>query len=151
MQQRHQILAALSESTLDRKASSREGVYRIKAWNTELFFVTLYKGEDKFNVSTMYQDYFINEQLFHWQSQNSTTPESEVGRSYIQQRELGKEILLFIRESTNDENGSTMSFVFCGKLHYRQHEGRKPMSITWRLETPPPALLLNEGKKLGIG
>jgi len=148
---RNQILAALSESTLDRKASSREGVYRIKAWNTELFFVTLYKGEDKFNVSTMYQDYFINEQLFHWQSQNSTTPESEVGRSYIQQRELGKEILLFIRESTNDENGSTMSFVFCGKLHYRQHEGRKPMSITWRLETPPPALLLNEGKKLGIG
>jgi hypothetical protein len=44
-----------------------------------------------------------------------------------------------------------MGFVFCGKLHYIQHEGRKPMSITWRIETPPPALLLEEGKKLGVG
>jgi len=25
------------------------------------------------------------------------------------------------------------------------------MSITWSLETPPPALLLEEGKKLGVG
>jgi superfamily II DNA or RNA helicase len=148
---RTQILAALSESTIEKMATSREGVYRINSLNTELFFVTLYKGEGKFNSSTMYQDYFISEYLFHWQSQNSTTPESEVGRSYIQQKELGKEILLFVRESTNDEYGNTMSFIFCGKLHYLQHEGRKPMNITWRLETPPPALLINEGKKLAIG
>lgn len=148
---RNQILAALSESNLVKKASSREGVYRIKSMNTELIFVTLYKEESKFNASTMYHDYFINEQLFHWQSQNSTSPESSIGESYIQQKQQGKEFLLFVREATKDENDLTMSFVFCGKLYYLQHEGRKPMSITWRLETPPPAILLDEGKKLGIG
>ncbi|MFM8348523.1 MAG: DUF3427 domain-containing protein, partial [Bacteroidota bacterium] len=83
---RNQILSALSENTLKKKASSREGVYRIKSLNTELLFVTLYKSEGKFNARTMYHDYFINEELFHWQSQNSTTPESEVGKSYIHQR-----------------------------------------------------------------
>ena len=99
----------------------------------------------------MYRDYFINEQLFHWQSQNKTSPESPVGQSYIHQRANSKDILLFVRESSSDENGVTMGFVFCGKLNYIEHEGRKPMSITWRLETPPPALLLEEGKKLGVG
>jgi len=148
---RNQILAALSETTLAKKASSREGVYRIKSMNTELLFVTLYKSEGKFNASTMYHDYFINSELIHWQSQNSTSPESEVGQSYIMQKHRNKDILLFVREATTDENGITMSFVFCGKLHYIQHEGRKPMSITWRIETPPPALLLDEGRKLGVG
>ena len=148
---RNQILAAFSESTLEKQASSREGVYRIKDFNTELLFVTLYKNDGKFNASTMYHDYFINEQLFHWQSQNSTSPESPVGQSYIHQRANGKDVLLFVRESSSDENGVTMGFVFCGKLNYIQHEGRKPMSITWQLETPPPALLLEEGKKLGVG
>jgi hypothetical protein len=148
---RNQILAALSETTLSKQASSREGVYRIKSMNTELLFVTLYKSEGKFNASTMYHDYFINSELFHWQSQNSTSPESEVGQSYILQKQRHKDILLFVREATTDENGIVMSFVFCGKLHYMQHEGRKPMSITWRIETPPPALLLAEGRKLGVG
>jgi superfamily II DNA or RNA helicase len=148
---RNQILAAFSESSLDKQASSREGVYRIKNHNTEILFVTLYKNDGKFNASTMYHDYFINDQLFHWQSQNSTAPESPVGQSYIHQRSTSKDILLFVRESSFDENGVTMGFVFCGKLNYIQHEGRKPMSITWRMETPPPALLLEEGKKLGVG
>jgi superfamily II DNA or RNA helicase len=148
---RNQIFAGLSESTLNKLVPSREGMYSAKMMNAKLLFVTLYKSEGKFNASTMYHDYFINSELFHWQSQNSTTPESEVGKSYIGQKQLKKDILLFVREATTDENGITMSFVFCGKLHYLQHEGRKPMSITWRLETPPPALLLAEGRKLAVG
>jgi len=31
------------------------------------------------------------------------------------------------------------------------HEGSKPMSITWRMETHPPAMLLQAGRKLAIG
>jgi superfamily II DNA or RNA helicase len=150
---RNQILAGISASTLQRKAKSMEGVFRIKKTNseTELLFVTLYKEAGKFNASTMYHDYFINEFLFHWQSQNSTSPESEIGQSYINHSSRKKDVLLFVRESSKDENGLTMGFVFCGKLKYISHEGRKPMSIKWELETPPPALLLNEGRKLGVG
>jgi superfamily II DNA or RNA helicase/PIN domain nuclease of toxin-antitoxin system len=148
---RNQILAGFSETKLNKLATSREGVYRIAHANTELLFVTLDKSDHKFNPTTMYLDYFISEQFFHWQSQNSTSPESPVGQSYINQTERKKVILLFVREATSDENGTRMAFVFCGPVHYVSHEGSKPMSITWRMSTPPPPELLNEGKKLAVG
>jgi hypothetical protein len=148
---RNQILAGLSESTLNRKASSREGAYRIAHANVELLFVTLDKSEGAFKPSTMYHDYFISEELFHWQSQNSTSERSIVGQSYINQAKQKKEILLFVREASRDENGLTMAFVFCGPLHYIKHEGNKPMSVTWRMKYAPPAELLNEGRKMAIG
>jgi len=106
----------------------------------------------EFDVSLkIYHDYFINEHLFHWQSQNSTTPESAVGQAYINQPNTKKEILLFVREATTDENSLRMAFVFCGRLNFVKNEGRKPMNITWELESQPPALLFNEGLKLRVG
>ena len=148
---RNQILAGFSETKLNKLATSREGAYRIAHANTELLFVTLDKSDFKHNPTTMYLDYFISEQLFHWQSQNSTSPESPVGQSYIHQAERKKQILLFVREATSDEHGLRMAFVFCGSLHFVSNEGSKPMSITWRMSSPPPPELLNEGKKLAVG
>ena len=49
-----------------------------------------------YSSTTMYEDYALNEYLFHWQSQNSASPESPVGLSYIKHRETGKKILLFV-------------------------------------------------------
>lgn len=148
---RNQVLVGLSETTLNYKATSREGVYRISDPNVELLFVTLEKGAGRFSPSTMYHDYFISEELFHWQSQNGTSPISSAGQSYIRQREMNKEILLFVREATEDEDKLRMAFVFCGQLQYVSHEGSKPMSITWRMHMPPPAELFNEGRKLAVG
>jgi len=148
---RNQILIGFEKSNLNRKFPSREGVLVVEEMNTELFFVTLDKSQGKFNPSTMYHDYFVNEEIFHWQSQNSTSPSSMKGQSYIHHRALRKDILLFVREANKDEQNLTMAFVFCGALEYMQHTGNKPMSITWRMKHAPPALLLNEGRKLAIG
>jgi len=148
---RNQILVGLGKSTLCKKHESREGVMLVNEKNTEILFVTLDKSEGKFNPSTMYHDYFINDSIFHWQSQNATSSSSPKGKSYIEHKKNNKVILLFIREATNDENGLTMAFVFCGELEYSYHTGSKPMSIVWNLQSPPPALLLYEGKKLAVG
>ena len=148
---RNQVLTGFGINTLSHRSISQSGVYPVKELNSEILFVTLDKSEGKFNPSTMYHDYFISEELFHWQSQNSTSPESPVGQSYIHQVARKKEILLFVREATQDENGLTMAFIFCGKVHYVHHTGSKPMSITWRMEHQPPPSLFNEGRKLAIG
>jgi hypothetical protein len=148
---RNQILVGLNANTLNRKYPSREGVLNLPDIKTEALFVTLDKTEGRFSPSTMYHDYFVNSEIFHWQSQNATTPESPKGQSYINQQQLKKSILLFIREKNTDEEGITMGFVFCGKLNYVSHEGSRPMNIIWRLKNTPPALLLNEGKKLAVG
>ena len=63
------IFVAFGESTIDKKSSSREGVLNIADANTELLFVTLDKCEKQFSATTMYHDYAISPELFHWQTQ----------------------------------------------------------------------------------
>ena len=99
----------------------------------------------------MYDDYAINESLFHWQSQNSTAENSKKGLSYIRQRELNKTILLFVRESKNNADGFTRGYVFVGPVHFVDFKGSKPMSITWELEKEIPHFLWQESAKMRVG
>lgn len=146
-----QILAAFGENRFEKKSSSREGVLNIPTKNSELLFVTLEKTEEKFSPTTMYDDYAISENLFHWQTQNSSSPEKGRGFSYLTHQENHKNILLFVRERSKDSNGNTMSYVFLGKVFYQSHYGSKPMSITWKLERDIPAFLWKEMAKMSVG
>ncbi|MEO7046448.1 MAG: DUF3427 domain-containing protein, partial [Ferruginibacter sp.] len=67
---RDQILAAFRLSTFKKKSSNREGVAENAELKSELLFINLIKSEENFSPTTMYDDYAINESLFHWQSQN---------------------------------------------------------------------------------
>lgn len=148
---RDQILAAFGVHRFDHRASSREGVLFIPELNCELLFVTLQKTEAKFSPTTLYHDYAISEHLFHWQSQNSARPDRGRGLSYIQHRETGKKIILFVRERNTDEHGRTMGFINLGLVHFQSSNGTQPMNITWRLATPLPSWLWKEAAKLAVG
>lgn len=148
---REQILAGFGVHSFEKKSSSREGVLDIKDKNTELLFVTLEKIEEKYSPTTMYDDYAINEKLFHWQSQNSTKPESSKGQSYINHQKDGKNIILFVRESNHDENKNVMTYVCLGKVFYKAHYGSQPMSITWELEHEIPPFLWKNVAKMSVG
>jgi superfamily II DNA or RNA helicase len=148
---RDQVLAAFGLSTFERKYPSREGVAENHSLNTELLFINLVKSEENFSPTTMYDDYAINEQLFHWQSQNSAGPTTAKGKSYIKHLSIGKRILLFIREKQNDEFGNTMGFVFVGDAELTEHYGSKPMNIKWRLNEPIPHYLWKDAAKLLAG
>ncbi len=145
---REQVLSAFDQNTLEKKSSSREGVLNIKDKNTELLFVTLEKTEDKYSPTTMYDDYAISETLFHWQSQNSTKPESPKGQSYINHHKLNKHIILFVRESNHDINNNVMTYICLGKVFYKEHYGSQPMSITWKLENEIPPFLWSSIAKM---
>lgn len=145
---REQILSAFGQNTLEKKSSSREGVLNIKDKNTELLFVTLEKTEDRYSPTTMYDDYAISENLFHWQSQNSTKPESPKGESYINQQKLDKNIILFVRESNHDKYKNVMTYICLGKVFYKEHYGSQPMSITWKLEDIIPSFLWSNIAKM---
>ncbi len=148
---RDQILSAFGFSTFDRKSSSREGVAENTDLNTELLFINLIKSEENFSPTTMYDDYAINEYLFHWQSQNTAGPETPKGLSYIKHQENKKKILLFIREKTKDEHGNTMGYVFVGEGNLQEYYGAKPMNIKWKLSVPLPHYLWNDAAKLRVG
>jgi superfamily II DNA or RNA helicase len=148
---RDEILAAFGENNFQKKSSSREGSVDVKELNCELLFVTLQKTDKKFSPTTMYHDYAINETLFHWQSQNSARPEKGKGLGYIQQKENGKQIILFVREKSIDENKRAMGFINLGPVEMESHSGSQPMDIVWRLKNPLPSFLWSEAAKLAVG
>ena len=134
---RREAQTAVGDWNETNKPESREGVRRIGA-ETELLFVTLVKEERHFSPTTRYRDYAISRELFHWQSQSGTSAESEAGRRYIEQASNCQRFLLFVRTHKGEE------FRFLGPVRYVQHEGSRPLSITWRLEYPMPAVLFQE-------
>lgn len=150
---RNQILAAFGLNSYTKKSSFAigVGVAENKKLNTELLFIDLIKSEEDYSPTTLYNDYAIDENLFHWQSQNSSRPDKGKGLSYINHKKLDKRILLFVREGKLDEFGFTMGYVFIGESTFRDSEGSKPMSITWQLHEPLPAYLLKDSLKLSAG
>ena len=150
---RDQILVAFGMNTFEKPSSNKigVGVAENKELNTEILFVDLIKSEKDFSPSTLYQDYAISESLFHWQSQNASRPDRGKGLSYIKHIEEDKNILLFVRESNENEYKNTMSYVFIGKAKFVDYYGAKPMSITWQLSEPLPPYLWKETAKMAVG
>ncbi|AHF07015.1 DEAD/DEAH box helicase [Desulfitobacterium metallireducens] len=144
---RDQILVAMD---FMKPATVREGVKFLPEKKIDVFFITLNKSDKDYSPSTMYQDYSINERLFHWQSQSTTSADSTTGQRYINHKVLGSKVLLFVREYKNDQIG-TAPYTFLGLADYVQHEGSRPMNITWRLHRPIPAKYSKITNKLIVG
>ena len=146
---RDQIMVALD---FLKPATVREGVKWLPDQKLDVFFVTLNKADKDYSPTTMYNDYSINEWLFHWQSQSTTAAESPTGQRYIHHKERGSKVLLFVREFKADRitNGAE-AYTFLGTANYVKHDGSRPMNITWKLDAPIPAKYLKKTNKLVVG
>ncbi|MDQ2757342.1 MAG: DUF3427 domain-containing protein [Actinomycetota bacterium] len=138
---REEIVAALGYVSLEgRRANSvREGVMFSQEANSDAFFVTLRKSEADYSPTTMYQDYALSRDKFHWESQSGTRVASATGQRYLHHAEQGSHVLLFIRPSKVTELGGGAPYLFLGEATYESHRGERPIAITWRLTTPMPA------------
>lgn len=142
-----QIMAAFGYYNGEKAPAFREGVKYFDDKKADIFFITLNKSDKDFSPSTLYEDYAINERLFHWQTQSRTSEASPTAQRYINHRQLGSKIALFVREY-KDENQYTAPFVFLGEAEYVKHEGNKPMSFVWRLKEEMPAALVPVANKV---
>lgn len=135
---REEILAALDVASQQRTPSTmREGVAWCESVQADAFFVTLKKSDRDYSPTTMYRDFALSPDLFHWESQSTTSAASPTGQRYINHRERGTHILLFVRAAKTGALG-TSPYVFLGPADYVSHEGDRPMAITWRLQRPMP-------------
>ena len=146
---RDQLLVALD---FLKPSTVREGVKWLPDKKLDVFFVTLNKADKDYSPTTMYNDYSINEWLFHWQSQSTTAERSSTGQRYIHHKEKGSRVLLFVREFKADRitNGAE-AYTYLGTANYVKHDGEKPMNITWQLDAPIPAKYLKKTNKLVVG
>jgi superfamily II DNA or RNA helicase len=135
---REEILAALGFASLRRTPSTmREGVAWCESANTDAFLITLKKTQTDYSPTTMYRDFALSSELFHWESQSTTSATSPTGLRYVHHRERGSHVLLFVRETKSSALG-TSPYVFLGPADYVSHEGDRPMAITWGLRCPMP-------------
>jgi len=132
-----EILTALGWLTAKRRAPFQAGVLPLADRKVELLFVTLDKSEG-YHDRISYQDYAINAERFHWQTQNSAGPDTQSGRRYLESPGNGWQFQLFVRPRRGSE------YRACGPVTIESAEGDRPMSIVWRLTTPLPARLFRE-------
>ena len=138
---RDEILVGLGHWSLSRRPDQREGVLHIPGTKVDAFFVTLQKTEDDYSPTTMYEDYLISHNRFHWQSQSNTSVESPTGQRYIQHRSMRYTPLLFVRVTKTLPSGLSAPYYFLGPCDYESHVGSRPISIVWRLLYSVPARL----------
>lgn len=128
-----------------------EGVLESDALDAVALLVTLEKTEKHFSPQTMYKDYAVATDMFAWDSQGSTSPESSRGQML---QGIGPDVkmpLLFVRRTKTGGPipGATEPYMFLGPVKYLHHEGSQPMHITWELETDMPADVFNIAKAAG--
>ncbi|MBS4539012.1 DUF3427 domain-containing protein [Clostridium sp. D2Q-11] len=141
-----QVLASLGYFNEEKSPSFREGVKHFKDKKLDIFFITLNKSKKDFSPSTLYEDYAIDEKLFHWQTQSKVKEDSNTAQRYINHKKTENKIALFVREYKK-ENGYTAPFIFLGFAEYISHSGNKPMSFIWELEEEMPPMFVSKANK----
>lgn len=144
---REELLAGLGMGTLDpgTPGSIREGVKWMPTLQTDALLVTLKKSEADYSPTTMYRDYAINQDYFHWESQSTTSVESVTGRRYATHAERGSNVVLFVRRAKSGDIG-TEAYTCLGTASFVHVTGSRPMQIVWKLDRAMPVDLFLEAK-----
>ena len=133
---REEVFSIFKRQTADKRMQgSVAGIFNIEELNTELFFVTLNKSDKDFSAETMYNDYVVSENEFHWESQNTDSHQGK-GKRFVDQKKNGKKFLLFVRENKKDGFGNTCPFICFGLVDYIRSKDDKPMKINWQTHQP---------------
>jgi hypothetical protein len=137
---RNEVVAALGFGEGVKPKMTREGILWVPQAKSDVFFVDLRKAERDYSPTTMYRDYAISRELFHWESQSRQTPQQATVKRYINHRSQSTRVLLFVREGRTYELGRR-PFTFLGPVEYVEHQGERPVAFTWRLPVPMPEAL----------
>ena len=121
-----------------------QGVWYLKEKNHDIFLVTINKESSHFGESIAYEDYAINDELFHWQTQNSVADGSDTLNRYINSN--GR-VSLFVRINRK-ENNQASPYIYLGEAEYVSHSGSKPVGIVWKLKHKIPAKYLDKMMKI---
>jgi hypothetical protein len=144
---RQEVIAALGFGSGIKPKVTQGGILWVPQARSDVFFIDLHKAERDYSPTTMYRDYAINRELFHWESQSRQTPQQPSVRRYINHQADGTRVLLFVREHKTFELG-TQPFTFLGPVTYVEHHGERPVAFTWRLPTPMPEELFEVARSV---
>ncbi len=119
--------------------SSYRGTGVLREGSDFFFFIDLHKEEGAIE----YNDKFINNQQFHWDSPSSCSPTSKQGDDIINHKKYKLNLNLFVRKF-KDLDGVTEPYVYIGKGDVVSYEGEKPISFKLNLHSKLPQSIYEE-------
>jgi superfamily II DNA or RNA helicase/HKD family nuclease len=134
---RSELLTAVGHASALVRPLADGGCLPLENCKIELLFVTLDKSEG-FAEHVQYKDFAVSPELFHWQTQNRAGRNNKTGRRYVESPGNDWTFQLFVREDRD------AAYVAVGPVQLVSHEGDRPISITWRFETPLSAALFRK-------
>ena len=99
--------------------------------------ICLFATIDKTHIlqeNLKYDNSLFADNIIQWISQPKTAHTSSVGKMFINHKELGYNVHIFIRKFAFMDGNKTNPFIYLGKANYHKSSGDKPMRILWELE-----------------
>ncbi len=143
--EQYQMVDAALLSNYRKIHSSFRGSGLLTNGNDYFLYIDLHK-EENIKESINYQDKFINERLFQWQTPNSTSQDSERGKNILYNKQRGINLHLFIRKY-KEIDGKIEPYIYIGRGNTVEFEGEKPITVKFELEYPVPSSLYTEFTK----
>lgn len=113
-----------------------------------MVFVTINKSDKEYSASTLYEDYAISANQFHWQSRNGVRIDSDEGRRIMQQNTNGWKFILFVRDSKMDGYKNRNAYYCLGFIDYQESHGERPLNVVWNMNQPIPGFILESAKAI---
>ena len=109
--------------------------------------ICLFATIDKTHIlqeNLKYDNSLFADDIIQWISQPKTAHTSSVGKMFINHKNLGYNVHIFIRKFAFMDGNKTNPFIYLGKADYYKSSGDKPMRILWKLEEKIPQELIYE-------
>jgi superfamily II DNA or RNA helicase len=110
--------------------------------NDYFLFIDLHK-EDGIKESINYEDKFIDESYFQWQSPNNTAQDSNRGQNIVDNKARGIHLHLFVRKYKVID-GKNEPYIYIGTGDTVQYDGERPITVKIQLHHEIPTLLYTE-------
>lgn len=126
----------------EKKHSAFRGSGLLKNGKEYFIFIDLHKEID-IKESINYKDKIINREIIQWQSQNSTTQISEIGKNITDNINRGINLHMFVRKF-KEIDGIVQEYLYLGKGDCVEFKGNKPITLKLKLKNILPKEIFNE-------
>ncbi|MGE7092903.1 DEAD/DEAH box helicase [Lysinibacillus sp. NPDC048646] len=140
--EQYQMVDAALLSNYRKTHSSFRGSGLITNGNNYFLYIDLHKGEDV-EEHLNYDDKFLDERHFQWQTPNKTNSNSGKGPNIIFNKNRGIHLHLFVRKY-KEIDGKTEPYIYIGKGDAVAHEGERPITVKIELVNEVPVKLYRE-------
>mgnify|MGYP000912215183 FL=1 len=109
--------------------------------------ICLFATIDKTHIlqeNLKYDNSLFADDIIQWISQPKTAHTSSVGKMFVNHKELGYNVHIFIRKYAFMDGNKTNPFIYLGNAKYYSSKGDKPMKILWKLDKKIPQKLIYE-------